>query len=127
MSVTFAGVGAITLTNPQYGDSNFSDIGHVTNRTRGGLIVQAAIVNTGQLAKRRQVVTWRHLSKDKIDELLGFMLDNLGKFVTYDDFRSNQEEVIILTPDANFTTEGQELCDSAGGTKSITLELEYAI
>lgn len=121
MSVTLTGVGSIVLPNPEFGDSDYNDQMNVVNRSRGGRLL---VFSASRPTIQRKSWTFRHMSRDKIDALHIFLLANLGTDVAVNDYRGNTFNVIILTPDANTTNEGREMCTTSKGRRSISLELE---
>jgi len=124
MSVVMTGTGSVTLPNPEFGDSEYNDQKNIVNRTRGGQVV---MYPSGRQPTRRRSLTWRHLSKTETDALLVFMLANLGGLLSVNDHRSEVFNAIILTPDANISAEGREVCSTDRGRRSTSLELEVVL
>jgi len=133
MSVTFTGTGSLVLPNPEFGDSEYNDQKNIVNRTRGGQVLVfpggASFVSGGAArpVTRRISLTWRHLSKTEKAAVHAYLLNNLGTLQAVNDHRSETFNAIILTPDANITAEGREICDGDKGQRSVSLELEVVV
>ena len=121
MSITFSGVGSVVLPNSQFGDSQYSNNRSVVNRVRG---LDVVVHVPGHTPINRETLIFRYLSKTLKISLQTFILANLGTTFTYTDTKGVEHNAMILTPDANFVAEGRELCESAGGQRSVSLELE---
>lgn len=122
MSITFDGVGDdVVLDNPILGDSLWTDTAAVVRYTRG---LTPLTVYEGWTQRDRFSLTWRWLASDDLDALFVFVLANLGLTIVYTDYRGDNHNVIILTPEIADIQEGRDGCSDGGGQHNVSLELE---
>ena len=125
MSVTFTGLGGVTLPNPEFGDSLVDDKGVTVNRSRGGELISFDTEN--HLQTTRFALTWVDLTVTEKDNLLSFITDNLGHNVFYTDQRGIGWEVFILTPNTKIAVQGRRICVDPSEVQelyNVSLELE---
>ncbi len=122
MSITFDGVGAdVVLPDPILGDSLWTDTAGIVRYTRG---LSPLAIYGGWKQRTRFSLTWRWLSSDDADDLFTFIQANLGLTIVYTDYRGDNNNVIILTPEPSNVHEGRDGCSDGGGQHNISLELE---
>lgn len=95
--VTFTGVGSVTLRVPDFGDTRNLTKFRVLHRSRQGHLNLRSDQDARQIETMSIVISYTE--PDDAETFRTFVLNNLGKYITYKDYEGRNWSVIIINPD----------------------------